>query len=88
MSTGKASSPQSHEDFGAALKRWRTAAGLTQAELADRTDISVNGISDLERGARRHPHGETARLLTAALGLTPEDAAEFLAAWKTGRPTE
>ena len=49
--------------FGALLKRYRLAAGLTQEELAERARLSVRGITDLERGARRTPHKDTLQLL-------------------------
>jgi predicted ATPase/DNA-binding XRE family transcriptional regulator len=61
MTTGPAT-------FGAQLRRHRLAAGLTQEELAERAGLSARGIQDLERGARRLPHPETVRRLTAALG--------------------
>ena len=54
--------------FGAALRRHRIAAGLTQEQLAERAGLSVRGIQDLERGARRSPHPETVRRLSEALG--------------------
>jgi transcriptional regulator with XRE-family HTH domain len=41
--------------FGALLRRWRQAAGLTQEELAERAGLSRRGINDLERGARLIP---------------------------------
>lgn len=48
--------------FGPALRALRDRAGLTQEELAERSGLSVRGISDLERGIKRRPHGETVRL--------------------------
>src|SRR5689334_4161485 len=54
-------------DFGAALRSARLAARLTQEELAARAGLSVRGIQDLERGARRSPRPETLRRLRAAL---------------------
>jgi len=41
--------------FGALLQWYRTAAGLTQEELAERAGLSRRGVSDLERGSRRAP---------------------------------
>jgi hypothetical protein len=38
------------------VRRMRAAAGLTQEGLAERAGLSVRGIYDLERGARRVPH--------------------------------
>jgi transcriptional regulator with XRE-family HTH domain len=45
--------------FGMLLRRYRTAAGLTQEQLAGKAGLSVNAISVLERGvspAHRRPH--------------------------------
>ncbi len=55
--------------FGEALRRYRLAAGLSQERLAERTGLSVRGLSDLERGARRTPRLETIRRLADGLGL-------------------
>jgi transcriptional regulator with XRE-family HTH domain len=64
--------------FGALLQRFRLAAGLSQQELAERADLSERGISDLERGVRRHPHPSTVRRLSAALGLGQAERAQLL----------
>lgn len=74
------SSPQPNADFREALKRYRLAAGLSQAELAERAGLSPRGVSDLERGARTNPRPATVRLLVDALGLTEMDRAAFIAA--------
>jgi tetratricopeptide (TPR) repeat protein/transcriptional regulator with XRE-family HTH domain len=58
--------------FGTLLRRLRTAAGLTQEELAERAHLSVRGISNLERGVRRLPQRGTVALLAEALRLSPE----------------
>src|ERR671930_223910 len=52
--------------FGELLKRYRVAAGLTQAQLAERAGLSERAISDLERGARRVPQRATLQLLAGA----------------------
>jgi predicted ATPase/DNA-binding XRE family transcriptional regulator len=57
------------ERFGDQLRRHRQAAGMTQETLAERSGLSVRGISDLERGVKQRPHSETVRLLAAALGI-------------------
>jgi predicted ATPase/DNA-binding CsgD family transcriptional regulator/transcriptional regulator with XRE-family HTH domain len=67
-------------EFGELLRRYRTAAALSQEALAARAGLSARGVSDLERGARRAPHLETVRLLADALGLAPEERAALLAA--------
>jgi predicted ATPase/transcriptional regulator with XRE-family HTH domain len=66
--------------FGDLLRQYRLAAGLTQEALAERSGLSVRGISDLERGARTHPQHETVKLLIAALGVSGEERAALLRA--------
>jgi len=56
--------------FGAQLRALREAAGYTQEELAAMAGVSAHAISALERGARRRPHVETVRALSAALDVT------------------
>ncbi len=65
----------SAQSFGVLLKRYRMAAGLTHAELAERAGLSVRAISDLERGVNRKPRKDTVRMLVTALGLSPDDRA-------------
>src|SRR5215207_8061863 len=66
--------------FGARLRGYRISAGLTQEALADRAGLSVRGIADLERGARRFPYFHTLRRLTEALELAPGDRVALVAA--------
>lgn len=66
--------------FGDLLRQFRTAAGLTQEELAARSNVSVRAISDLERKLRLRPQRETLRLLTDALGLRDDEWQRFEAA--------
>jgi predicted ATPase/transcriptional regulator with XRE-family HTH domain len=63
--------------FGGLLRQLRKAAGLTQAELAERAGLSVRGINDLERGARRTPRRDTLTLLSNALDLVGDERARF-----------
>ena len=56
--------------FGEVLREYRVAARLTQEALAERSGLSPRGISDLERGARRHPFPATVRRLAETLGLS------------------
>ena len=63
------------------MLRWhRLAAGLTQEELAEEAGLSVRGLSDLERGARRAPRRETVQLLCEALQLSEAERARLEAA--------
>jgi predicted ATPase/DNA-binding CsgD family transcriptional regulator/DNA-binding XRE family transcriptional regulator len=66
------------ERFGDLLRRCRLAAEMTQEELAERAGLSRRGISDLERGARTHPHRETVTMLAEALGLDGRERAAFM----------
>src|SRR5262249_19098372 len=65
--------------FGDLLRRYRTAAGLTQEALAERAGLSARGVQDLERGLRRSPHPDTTRRLADALGSGDAERAELLA---------
>jgi len=58
--------------FGALLRRYRRAAGLTQETLAERAGYSVVYIGMLERG-QRHPLPVTARVLADALALSARE---------------
>src|SRR5829696_9299445 len=64
--------------FAELLRQHRRAMGVTQEELAERAGMSARGISDLERGARSHPHRETVRLLADALGLSGAARSAFV----------
>ncbi|HWE60119.1 MAG TPA: helix-turn-helix domain-containing protein, partial [Chloroflexota bacterium] len=58
--------------FGDLLKRYRTAAGLSQEELAERAGMSARGLMYLEHGARS-PYRATLRRLAGALGLSLQE---------------
>jgi transcriptional regulator with XRE-family HTH domain len=63
--------------FANLLKQLRTAAGLTQEELAEAAGLSPRSISDLERGINLTARRDTARLLADALSLEGSDRAMF-----------
>ncbi|MER7871453.1 helix-turn-helix transcriptional regulator [Streptomyces cellulosae] len=54
--------------FGARVRRLRTAAGLTQAELGSLTHVVSTRITQIERASGAKPTLELARALDAALG--------------------
>ncbi|NEA85152.1 helix-turn-helix domain-containing protein [Streptomyces sp. SID7958] len=54
--------------FGARVRRLRTAAGLTQAELGARMHVVSTRITQIERASGAKPTLELARALDAALG--------------------
>jgi transcriptional regulator with XRE-family HTH domain/tetratricopeptide (TPR) repeat protein len=66
--------------FGTLLRRYRTEAGLTQEELAERAGISVRNLRDLERGGPQRPQRTTIERLAASLALSPTNHAAFVAA--------
>jgi transcriptional regulator with XRE-family HTH domain len=54
--------------FGSQVRRLRTAAGLTQAQLGARTHVVSTRITQVERSSGAKPTLELARALDAALG--------------------
>ena len=67
-------------EFGEVLRRLRTAAGLTQEELAERSEVSVRTIRGLETGKRTNPRMTTVQQLANALALRPREREELLRA--------
>ena len=65
------------QTFAALLKQYRMAVGLTQEELAERAQLSIRAVSDLERGVKSRPYPATIRLLANALQLTATERAEL-----------
>src|SRR5215210_4481813 len=74
--------------FADLLRHLRTAAALSQEELAMRSGLSLRGISDLERGVRRAPHLTTIRVLADALGLGPIERKALCASARPGTAPE
>jgi DNA-binding SARP family transcriptional activator/DNA-binding XRE family transcriptional regulator len=56
---------------GILIAERRRLAGLTQQQLADRAEVSVGVVRDLEQGRTTRPRGDTAVTLACALGLDP-----------------
>ena len=72
--------------FGALLRQLRCDAGMTQQELAERAKLSVEAISQLERGIRTRPQRQTVALLGSALDLSPEQKTIFASAISATHP--
>ena len=53
------------------LKEARKAAGLTLADISERTGMAVESISRLETGAQTNPTWKTLGLFAIAVGLQP-----------------
>lgn len=55
--------------ISAKLRELRTAAGLTQRALAIRADVTVNTVSELERGENDNPTLQVLVALAGALSV-------------------
>ncbi|HEY7200646.1 MAG TPA: helix-turn-helix domain-containing protein [Candidatus Dormibacteraeota bacterium] len=66
------------DGFGELLRRFRVAAGFSQAALAERAGLSTDAIAALERGRRSHPRPFTVALLADALRLHPAERAALV----------
>ena len=55
-------------DVGQAIKTLRVKQGMTQAQLAERCDMSINGVCMLETG-KRFPPKNTVEKLCQAFGI-------------------
>jgi transcriptional regulator with XRE-family HTH domain len=79
--------------LGERLRNLRKARGLSQEELARRTNIGVKAYGDLERGRTLDPHYSTLEGLAHALGITVvelvgEESEPVLAGPKADAPQE
>lgn len=61
--------PDSSKAIGAALRRLRKGAGMSQEELADRAAVHRTFVSQIERGLR-NPTLEVIGRLADALGMS------------------
>ncbi len=65
-------------DFASLLRHYRRRNGLTQEKLAERAGLSPAAIGLLERGVTHAPQHATARMLSIALALAPDEATSFM----------
>ena len=63
--------------LGVRIRTLRKAAGLTQEQLAETSDISVNFIGYVERG-QRAPSIKTLERIARGLNVRPKDLFDFL----------
>jgi hypothetical protein len=66
--------------FGALLRAYRLAVGLSQEELAEQARLSRRTVSDLDCGVTTAPYRGTVELLAGALALAPAEREAFAAA--------
>lgn len=82
-----AASDGSPSEFGRLLRKFRQRAGLSQEVLAERSGVSLQAVSALERGVRRTPYRDTVRMLADALGLAAVDRSALQTAASRRRST-
>jgi len=70
--------PRQESGFGAVLRRYRVAAGLTQEALAERAGLGAATLKALERDRRQRPHPQTLTRLADALAVTGAERAALL----------
>ena len=66
--------------LGVLLRRYRSAAGLTQEELATQSGVSIRALSDMERGRTQRPNRRSLELLADALELNESARAQLMGA--------
>ncbi|WP_255534972.1 BTAD domain-containing putative transcriptional regulator [Saccharomonospora sp. NB11] len=67
-----------HWDLAHVVQQLRRNAGLTQKEMAERANISLAGLRDLEQQRVTRPRVSTLRRIAAALELSPSEAKELV----------
>ncbi|MEV6658792.1 helix-turn-helix transcriptional regulator [Nocardia fluminea] len=60
------------------LVRYRIRARISQEELADKAQLSVRAIRNIERGYTRYPHIASVRRLGVALDLSDDERTHLL----------
>lgn len=80
------SAPGAPLTFGALIKQYRRNQGLSQRELAERAQLSLHTVNNIERGVWHVPRRDTVLLLAQALEVSEDTQATFVAAARfTGR---
>jgi predicted ATPase/transcriptional regulator with XRE-family HTH domain len=72
--------------FSEQLRHFRIRAGLSQAALAERANLSTAAVATLERGVRSAPYPRTLDTLAEALGLSSAERVAFAAAARSAQP--
>jgi predicted ATPase/transcriptional regulator with XRE-family HTH domain len=77
-----------HQELGAALRRLRQRALMSQEALSEASGVSARTISDLERGRRQESRLETLSLLATALRLSDVDRRSLMTAARPDGATQ
>ena len=64
--------------FGEMLLKLMNEKGISQAELARRSGVSKQSITELVKGRSKEPTFSKAKAIADALGVTLEDMAEMV----------
>lgn len=72
-------------DFGRVIWHRRRMYGMTQAELAERSGVSVATISNFERGVPHYPRSTTLALILEALDFEQIERFEIHQTIKSSR---
>lgn len=62
--------------FGKRLKHLRNEAGLTQEKLSDKLDMSIDSVSNIERGIH-NPRLDTLEKIANVLNISLMDLLDF-----------
>ena len=65
-----------NKQVGARIREWRTRRGLTQEELAHRSELDYSYVNQIENG-KRNPSLRAIDRLARALGVTANDLIAF-----------
>ena len=66
--------------LGSNIQKWRKAVGISQAELAEKADISINFLSKLERNKSTRVSSDTLYLIAQALNISMESLVDNMPA--------
>ncbi len=74
--------------FGALLRGYRSASGLTQEELASRSGLSLRAIGSMEQGQTTRPYPDSVRSLADALALPGPQREQLIQAARRATPDD
>jgi DNA-binding SARP family transcriptional activator len=75
--------PSPGRRLGQLISEYRSAAGLSQRDLACAAAVALGVLRDLEQGRTGHPRWGSVEALAVALGLDPGQRAQLMRVWIT-----
>jgi DNA-binding SARP family transcriptional activator len=76
--------PSPGRRLGQLISEYRSAAGLSQRDLAGAAEVALGVLRDLEQGRTEQPRWGSVEALVVALGLDPGQRAQLMRVWITG----